>query len=112
MIRAFSVAWALVLLASSGGCRPHAPPPGDPDAASAPPPREAAPRDANGRLADLVREHSGASRAGSPPRPPGLGAHPADDRLDDVGAEAQARLATRVRSLLERLHVIPEDELD
>jgi uncharacterized protein (DUF885 family) len=81
-------------------------PPANPDATPA------APDDANGQLDQLAREHLNAALAFSPATATWLGSHAFDDRLDDLSADAQAREAARLRTLMARVRALPEAELD
>jgi uncharacterized protein (DUF885 family) len=102
--------WVLLLVVSTGcgEARRVAPPAPTP----APTPAAPAPKGPDAQLDDLAREYVDGLLAASPTTATWLGAHGADDRLDDVSADAQAREAARLRALSTRLRAIPEAELD
>lgn len=61
---------------------------------------------------ELVRQDLDAELYDAPITATWLGVHAYDDRVDDVRPESQAREATRLRILLERLRTINPHELD
>jgi uncharacterized protein (DUF885 family) len=61
---------------------------------------------------ELVRQDLDAELFNAPITATWLGVHVYDDRVDDVRPENQAREATRLRVLLERLRAIDQRELD
>lgn len=70
------------------------------------------PRSANETVDELVRENLDAELLEQPIRATWLGVHAWDDRIDDVGATAEAHRALRLRGLLERLRAIDDKRLD
>jgi uncharacterized protein (DUF885 family) len=70
------------------------------------------PADPNQRLEALVRDDLEATLAYSPTTATWMGSHVWDDRIDELRPDSQAHEATRLRTLLERLHALEGEKLD
>jgi uncharacterized protein (DUF885 family) len=101
----------LLVMIFTGACEQKASAPST-TSPGPPGPSAALPADPNQRLDALVRDDLDATLAFSPTTATWLGVHGYDDRLDDVRPEAQAREASRLHILLDRLHQIDAAKLD
>src|SRR5438874_4579269 len=112
-----AMAWLCVaavivpLVVSSAGCADRrAPPAATKNLDAARPP--ALPKSASAEIDELVRANLDAELVEQPITATWLGVHAGDVRIDDVRPEAQARLAARLRLVLERVRAIDDRSLD
>src|ERR1700704_4087291 len=105
-----AIAWLCVIVVFvvvGGGCsdRRAAPPATKSYDAARP---SAVPKSASDEIDELVRANLDAELIEQPITATWLGVHAWDDRIDDVRPEAQARLAARLRLVLERVRAIDD----
>lgn len=75
-------------------------------------PSPSKPPSGNAAVDQLVRDNLDAELLEQPVAATWLGVHGGDDRIDDVRPEAQARLAQRLRILIDRLRAVDDKALD
>src|SRR5205807_2154014 len=109
-----AIAWLCVIVVSAAaawGCADrHAPPAATKTYDAGRPSVE--PKSASAEIDELVRANLDYELVEQPITATWLGVHAGDDRIDDVRPEAQARLAARLRLLLERVRAIDDRHLD